>query len=512
MTHEATADEARALDGGPDPHRDVARRRARGGDRSTTEARGRSRDAAPQRRAAGHGPRDRSARPHGTGDPGARRRRRRKRGTDNLRRHRRLRWPPPGGRSLEVGPIDTPPRAAGRCRRSPRDRPDRARSPQARPSTPTRAPLTVRTSRAAEGPVRRRVRGRRHTEDAESLRGTPCCARRPLDEPTGCSGSTRWSARRCARSTARRWASSSPSRPNPASDLLVLDSGTLDSDCVRREVTSTDGTVTVDVPEGLLECGSTSTRSSPTSSTATPTTSILGRAPSARARWTCACATCARTPTDARRTVDDTPFGGGAGMVLAPGPIFDAVERGRGDRRAVPAAARADAGRPPLRPVASPPSSPRLDGFSLLCGRYEGIDQRVLDHCCDGELSIGDVVLAGGELAALVVIEAVARLLRRRARQRRERRRGELRGRAARVPPVHEARRRSGAWRCPRSSARATTAASRGGDAPRRCDGHCEPGPTSSTRAAGSPPRTSRCSTSSPPSTEDRSGGISSVG
>jgi tRNA (guanine37-N1)-methyltransferase len=112
--------------------------------------------------------------------------------------------------------------------------------------------------------------------------------------------------------------------------------------------------------------------------------------------------------TDARRSVDDTPFGGGAGMVLAPGPIFSAVE-----------AAEADGARRPL--FALTPGGRRFDqrvahelvvseGFSLLCGRYEGIDQRVLDHCCDGELSIGDVVLAGGELAALVVVEAVARL------------------------------------------------------------------------------------------------------
>lgn len=112
--------------------------------------------------------------------------------------------------------------------------------------------------------------------------------------------------------------------------------------------------------------------------------------------------------TDARRSVDDTPFGGGAGMVLAPGPIFSAVE-----------AAEADGARRPL--FALTPGGRRFDqraahelvgreGFSLLCGRYEGIDQRVLDHCCDGELSIGDVVIAGGELAALVVVEAVARL------------------------------------------------------------------------------------------------------
>lgn len=110
--------------------------------------------------------------------------------------------------------------------------------------------------------------------------------------------------------------------------------------------------------------------------------------------------------TDPHRTVDDAPYGGGAGMVMLPGPIFDTVEReqpprplfllGPGGRRFDQAMARelADG-----------------EGFSLLCGRYEGIDQRVHDHLVDDELSIGDVVLAGGEVAALVVLEAVTRLL-----------------------------------------------------------------------------------------------------
>jgi len=115
---------------------------------------------------------------------------------------------------------------------------------------------------------------------------------------------------------------------------------------------------------------------------------------------------------DVHRTVDDAPFGGGAGMVLAPGPIFEAVE----------GVAAAPGGLPrPLLVLSA--SGRRFDqgmaeelaasggGFSLLCGRYEGVDQRVADHLCDGELSIGDYVLAGGELAALVVVEAVARLL-----------------------------------------------------------------------------------------------------
>jgi tRNA (guanine37-N1)-methyltransferase len=113
---------------------------------------------------------------------------------------------------------------------------------------------------------------------------------------------------------------------------------------------------------------------------------------------------------DARRSVDDAPYGGGAGMVLMPEPLFGAVESveaaeglprpllllGPGGRRFDQAAARElSAG----------------EGFSLLCGRYEGVDQRVADHLVDGELSVGDVVLAGGEAAALVVVEAVTRLL-----------------------------------------------------------------------------------------------------
>ncbi len=115
---------------------------------------------------------------------------------------------------------------------------------------------------------------------------------------------------------------------------------------------------------------------------------------------------------DVHRSVDDAPFGGGAGMVLAAQPVFDAVEA---------VASSADGLPRPLLLLS--PSGRRFDqgvahelassggGFSLLCGRYEGVDQRVADHLVDGELSVGDFVLAGGELAALVVIEAVVRLL-----------------------------------------------------------------------------------------------------
>jgi tRNA (guanine37-N1)-methyltransferase len=110
--------------------------------------------------------------------------------------------------------------------------------------------------------------------------------------------------------------------------------------------------------------------------------------------------------TDPHRTVDDAPFGGGAGMVLMAEPVFAAVEAvdpprplylmGPGGRTLDQAFARELA---------------EGDGFSLLCGRYEGVDARVVEHLCDGEISIGDYVLAGGEVAALVVIEAVGRLV-----------------------------------------------------------------------------------------------------
>ena len=110
--------------------------------------------------------------------------------------------------------------------------------------------------------------------------------------------------------------------------------------------------------------------------------------------------------TDRHRSVDDTPFGGGPGMVLAPEPIFRAVE----------------AVGPPRPVLLLGPGGRRFDqevaselavgpGFSLLCGRYEGVDERVREHLVDGELSIGDYVLAGGEAAAFVVVETVTRLV-----------------------------------------------------------------------------------------------------
>lgn len=110
--------------------------------------------------------------------------------------------------------------------------------------------------------------------------------------------------------------------------------------------------------------------------------------------------------TDVHRSVDDAPFGGGPGMVMRPEPIFDAVEVADPPRPLLllgPAGRRFDQGM--ARELAG------FDGFSLLCGRYEGVDDRVRQHLVDGEVSVGDVVLSGGEVGACMIVEAVTRLL-----------------------------------------------------------------------------------------------------
>ena len=111
---------------------------------------------------------------------------------------------------------------------------------------------------------------------------------------------------------------------------------------------------------------------------------------------------------DRHRTVDDYPYGGGAGMVMKPEPWFRAVEslRGQGD---------------PGRTILLTPQGKRLnqrltqrlaseDRLIILCGRYEGVDERVREHLVDEEVSIGDYVLSGGEPAAVVLVDAVVRL------------------------------------------------------------------------------------------------------
>jgi tRNA (guanine37-N1)-methyltransferase len=115
---------------------------------------------------------------------------------------------------------------------------------------------------------------------------------------------------------------------------------------------------------------------------------------------------------DPHRTVDDRPFGGGEGMVLKPEPIFDAVEsvwpgRSASQRRKV--LLLSAQGRKFTQQVAR--ELVLNEELLLICGRYEGVDERVAEHLADEELSIGDYVLSGGELAAAVVVDTVARLL-----------------------------------------------------------------------------------------------------
>ena len=110
---------------------------------------------------------------------------------------------------------------------------------------------------------------------------------------------------------------------------------------------------------------------------------------------------------DVHRSVDDTPFGGGAGMVLRAEPILATLDST--PQMARPVIALTPSGRSFTHDVAVELSE--LSGFTLLSGRYEGFDQRLLDLAADDEISLGDFVLAGGELAALCIIEAVVRLL-----------------------------------------------------------------------------------------------------
>ncbi len=110
---------------------------------------------------------------------------------------------------------------------------------------------------------------------------------------------------------------------------------------------------------------------------------------------------------DRHRSVDDAPYGGGVGMVMKVEPLLSAIESVLGER--------GPAHRILLTPVGAPLSQPRVRELStlsrilLLCGRYEGVDERVRELAIDEELSIGDFVLSGGEVAAMAVIDAVSR-------------------------------------------------------------------------------------------------------
>lgn len=118
---------------------------------------------------------------------------------------------------------------------------------------------------------------------------------------------------------------------------------------------------------------------------------------------------------DKHRTVDDYPYGGGAGMILKPEPIFEAVEAIKAEacpdeeNGSLPIILLTPQGRLFSQQIALELSRKR--GLMLICGHYEGIDERVGEHLVTDEISLGDYVLSGGELAAMVVIDAVVRLV-----------------------------------------------------------------------------------------------------
>jgi tRNA (guanine37-N1)-methyltransferase len=113
--------------------------------------------------------------------------------------------------------------------------------------------------------------------------------------------------------------------------------------------------------------------------------------------------------TDKHQVTDDEPYGGGGGMVMKPEPIFSAVEAVLGAKPKLPVVLLTPQGRLFNQAVAQELS--RHEQFSLICGRYEGVDERVVAHLASDEISIGDYVLTGGELPALIVIDAVARFI-----------------------------------------------------------------------------------------------------
>ena len=143
----------------------------------------------------------------------------------------------------------------------------------------------------------------------------------------------------------------------------------------------------------------------PEALTAYADTSVLGRARE-RGVWELHVHDFRDYAEGVHRSVDDSPYGGGAGMVLSPEPLARALEETAGLAR--PVIALTPSGVPFTQATARRLAA--LEGFTLVCGRYEGFDQRLLDAAVDEELSLGDFVLAGGEWAALCVIEAVVRL------------------------------------------------------------------------------------------------------
>jgi len=113
--------------------------------------------------------------------------------------------------------------------------------------------------------------------------------------------------------------------------------------------------------------------------------------------------------TDKHHTTDDIPYGGGGGMVMKPEPVFAAVESILGSPPACPLILLTPQGKTFTQAEAQRLS--QLEHIGLLCGRYEGVDERIREHLVSEEISIGDFVLSGGELPALVLIDAIVRLL-----------------------------------------------------------------------------------------------------
>ena len=113
--------------------------------------------------------------------------------------------------------------------------------------------------------------------------------------------------------------------------------------------------------------------------------------------------------TDRHHTTDDTPYGGGGGMVMKPEPVFSAIESILGTPPICPVILLSPQGRPFTQKIAF--ELAEYDRLALLCGRYESVDERIREHLVTDSISVGDYVLTGGELPALILVDAITRLL-----------------------------------------------------------------------------------------------------